>query len=98
MTHFPTLSYTSAREISTFFKRKPQKMPPFRVSPPPPPPSLPTSPMIIQKIEQVNFNPVGSQCFKSYLTKILLITKKNSVHVEPIWFSLENLTLLGRSN
>ena len=70
---------------------------PFRVSPPPPRPSLPP-PMIIQKIEQVNFNPVGSQCFKSYLTKTLLITKKNSVHVEPIWFSLENLTLLGRSN
>ena len=54
--------------------------------------------MIVQKIESVYFHPVGSQCIK-----ILLITKlkkkknvsllKNSVHVEPVWFSLDNLTL-----
>ena len=32
------------------------------------------TPMIVQKIERVHFNPVGSQCFKSNLVKILLIT------------------------
>ena len=54
--------------------------------------------MIVQKIEWVHFHPVGSQCIK-----ILLITNykkiktfstlKNSVHVEPVWFSLDSLTL-----
>ena len=53
--------------------------------------------MIVQKIEWVRFHLVGSQCIK-----ILLITNwkkkpfsslKNSVHVEPVWFSLANLTL-----
>ena len=54
--------------------------------------------MTVQKIEWVHFHPVGSQCIK-----ILLITNykkiktfstlKNSVHVEPVWFSLDSLTL-----
>ena len=60
--------------------------------------------MIVQKIEWVHFHPVGSQCIKSNLIKIPLITnwKKTflglkTLHVEPIWFSLDNWTLCGRS-
>ena len=52
--------------------------------------------MIIQKIECVHFHPVGSQCVKISTDNKLkkpFSSLKNSVDVEPGWFSLDNLTL-----
>ena len=123
MTHFPTLSYTLASEISTLLytwslKRailsrgaSPYRwlcgVPPGYKAPlgahswPPEWTLLSYAHarlcIDVQKIERVHFHPVGSQRIK-----ILLITNlkkktfsslKNSVHVEPVWFSLNNLSL-----
>ena len=52
--------------------------------------------MIVQKTEWVHFHPVGPQCIKivkKKKKKNTFSSLKNSVHVEPVWFGLDNLTL-----
>ena len=54
--------------------------------------------MIVQKICWVDFNPVGSHCFLKPYKNTTNNKPKISVLVEPVWYSLDNVTLLRRSN
>ena len=136
MTHFPTLSYTTASEVSTFLYLKPtRERYPFRLEPPHKGryveyprdrnrhmwspewtllsnahSSLCTKTRLpLHDSSKIWMSSFSSGRFAVYNIKLYKNTTdnklrknfcwlKNFVYVEPIWFSLDNVTLCGRPN